>query len=156
VLILQPAGSEQIFWWRTQSIWTVGEGWPRKRRCRRQLAAVDAAHAALRMRQEELDILLAAPATDWVEAVAKARYLLILFAQSPAAEDPRRATLIAMFSPTSSGCLQNRNTTTKSFHKSLIYPTFANLRCIMRASRFSFSVSQRRSVSGAECHPEEG
>jgi hypothetical protein len=61
---------------------------------RRQLAAVDAAHAA-RMRQEELDILLAAPATDWVEAVAKARYLLILFAQSPAAEDPRRATLIA-------------------------------------------------------------
>jgi hypothetical protein len=122
---------------------------------RRQLAAVDAAHAA-RMRQEELDILLAAPATDWVEAVAKARYLLILFAQSPAAEDPRRATLIAMFSPTSSGCLQNRNTTTKSFHKSLIYPTFANLRCIMRASRFSFSVSQRRSVSGAECHPEEG
>src|ERR1700730_16391780 len=62
---------------------------------RRQLAAVDAAHAALRMRQEELDILLAAPATDWGEAVAKARYLLILFAQSPAAEDPRLATLIA-------------------------------------------------------------
>jgi hypothetical protein len=62
---------------------------------RRQLAAVDAAHAALRMGQEELDILLAAPATGWGEAVAKARYLLILFAQTPAAEDPRRATLIA-------------------------------------------------------------
>ena len=62
---------------------------------RRQLAAVDAAHAALRMGQEELDILLAAPATGWGEAVAKARYLLILFAQRPAAEDPRRATLIA-------------------------------------------------------------
>ena len=62
---------------------------------RRQLAAVDAAHAALPMRQEELDILLAAPATGWGEAVAKARYLLILFAQTPAAEDPRRATLIA-------------------------------------------------------------
>ena len=56
---------------------------------RRQLAAVDAAHAALRMGQEELDILLAAPATGWGEAVAKARYLLILFAQTPAAEDPR-------------------------------------------------------------------
>ncbi len=62
---------------------------------RRQLAAVDAAHAALRMGQEELDILLAAPATGWGGAVAKARYLLILFAQTPAAEDPRRATLIA-------------------------------------------------------------
>ena len=108
-------------------------------RMRRQLAAVDADHAALRARQEELEhLLLAAPATDWVEAVAKARYLLILFAQSPAAEDPRRATLIAMFSPTSSGCLQNRNTTTKSFPKSVIYPTFANLRWIMQASLRGF------------------
>src|SRR6202048_2735880 len=62
---------------------------------RRQLAAVDAAHAALRMGQEELDILLAAPPPGGGEAVAKARYLLILFAQTPAAEDPRRATLIA-------------------------------------------------------------
>jgi hypothetical protein len=56
-------------------------------------AAVDAAHAALRMGQEELDILLAAPATGWGEAGAKARYLLILFGQTPAAEDPRRATV---------------------------------------------------------------
>jgi len=84
---------------------------------RRQLAAVDADHAALRARQEELEhlllaavdanravrarqeelehLLLAAPATDWVEAVAKARYLLILFAQTPTAEDLRRARLIA-------------------------------------------------------------
>ena len=63
-------------------------------RMRRQLSMVYAADAALR--QEELDILLAAaPATGWGEAVAKARYLLILFAQTPAAEDPRRATLIA-------------------------------------------------------------
>jgi hypothetical protein len=53
-----------------------------------------AADAALR--QKELDILLAAaPATGWGEAVAKVRYLLILFAQTPAAEDPRLATLIA-------------------------------------------------------------
>ena len=65
-------------------------------RMRRQLAAVDADHASLRARQEELEhLLLTAPATSWVEAVAKARYLLILFAQTPAAEDPRRATLIA-------------------------------------------------------------
>jgi hypothetical protein len=65
-------------------------------RVRRQLAAVNADHAAQRERQEELEhLLLAARATDWVEVVAKARYLLILFAQTPAAEDPRRATLIA-------------------------------------------------------------
>jgi hypothetical protein len=52
--------------------------------------------AALRARQEELEhLFLAAPATGGGEAVAKARYLLILFAQTPAAEDPRRATLIA-------------------------------------------------------------
>ena len=31
----------------------------------------------------------------WGEVVAKARYLLILFAQTPAAEDPRRVRLIA-------------------------------------------------------------
>jgi hypothetical protein len=49
-----------------------------------------------RARQKELeDLLLAAPATGWVEAVAKARYLLVLFAQSPAGEDLRRARLIA-------------------------------------------------------------
>jgi len=64
-------------------------------RMRRQLAAVNAAHAALLMRPGELDLLLAAPATGWGEAVAKARYLLILFAQTPAAEDTRLATLIA-------------------------------------------------------------
>jgi len=65
-------------------------------RVRRQLAAVDAGDAAPRARQEELEhLLLAAPATGWVEVVAKARYLLILFAQSPAAEDPRQARLIA-------------------------------------------------------------
>ncbi|MGH6850459.1 MAG: hypothetical protein ACREDD_08465 [Methylocella sp.] len=65
-------------------------------RLRRQLAAGEAGHAAQRARQEELDhLLLAAPATGWVEAVAKARYLLILLAQTPAAEDLRRARLIA-------------------------------------------------------------
>ena len=63
---------------------------------RRELAAVDAGHAAQQARPEELEqLILAAPATNWVEAVAKARYLLIWFAHSPAAEDPRRATLIA-------------------------------------------------------------
>ncbi|MGH6811425.1 MAG: hypothetical protein ACREDM_03485 [Methylocella sp.] len=65
-------------------------------RVRRQLAAIDAGHAAQQACQEELEhLLLAAPATGWIEAVAKARYLLVLFAQTPAGEDPRRATLIA-------------------------------------------------------------
>ncbi len=63
---------------------------------RRQFAADDTGHTAQRARHEELDhLLIAAPATGWVEAVAKARYLLILLAQSPAAEDLRRARLIA-------------------------------------------------------------
>jgi hypothetical protein len=58
--------------------------------------AVEADHAALRARQTELEhFLLAAPATGWGDAVAKARYLLTLFAQTPAAEDPRRVRLIA-------------------------------------------------------------
>jgi hypothetical protein len=85
------------FWQRTLSIWTVDEGWPRRRRP--DAASVRhrrADHAAVRTRQEELEhFLLAAPATDWGEAVAKARYLLRLFARTPAAEDPRRVRLIA-------------------------------------------------------------
>ena len=63
---------------------------------RRLLAEAGTGHTAPRACKEELDQLLrAAPATGWLEVVAKARYLLILFAQTPAAEDPRRATLIA-------------------------------------------------------------
>ena len=115
---LQPAGSEQILVEDTIDLdGRRGMAAQKATGMRRQLAAVDADHAALRTRQEELEhlllaavdanravracqeelehLLLAAPATDWVEAVAKARYLLILFAQTPAAEDPRRATLIA-------------------------------------------------------------
>ena len=93
---LQPAGSEQILVEDTIDLdGRRGMAAQKATGMRRQFAAVDAAHAALRMGQEELDILLAAPATGWGEAVAKARYLLILFAQTPAAEDPRRATLIA-------------------------------------------------------------
>ena len=54
---------------------------------RRKLAADEVSLAAARARQKELDqFLLAAPAAGWVEAVAKARYLLILLAQTPAAE----------------------------------------------------------------------
>lgn len=63
---------------------------------RRMVSEVEANAAALRQRQEELEIqLLAGPATNWREASEKARYLLTLFAATPAAEDPRRRKLIA-------------------------------------------------------------
>jgi hypothetical protein len=52
--------------------------------------------AALRLRQEELEkLLLAAPAETWLEAAAKAQYLIQLFADMPEAQDPRRKKLIA-------------------------------------------------------------
>ena len=63
---------------------------------RRLLSEVEANERALRQRQDELEIqLVAAPATGWVEAAEKARYLISLFAATPAAQDPRRQKLIA-------------------------------------------------------------
>jgi hypothetical protein len=63
---------------------------------RRLRAEVEADQAALRARQDALEaMLLAIPAATWAEAVEKARYLLGLFAQTPAADDPRRRQLIA-------------------------------------------------------------
>jgi hypothetical protein len=63
---------------------------------RRLVADVEADAAALRTRQEALEEqLVAAPAASWIEAAGKARYLLGLFASTPAAQDPRRQTLIA-------------------------------------------------------------
>jgi hypothetical protein len=63
---------------------------------RRLLAQVEADETALRVRQDELEAhLLAAPALDWRDAAEKVRYLLKLFAATPAGQDPRRQTLIA-------------------------------------------------------------
>jgi hypothetical protein len=63
---------------------------------RRLLTDVQADQAALKTRQEELEVqLLAAPSTTWIEAGEKARYLITLLALTPAARDPRRKTLIA-------------------------------------------------------------
>jgi hypothetical protein len=63
---------------------------------RRLLADVEANEGELRLRQDELEAhLLAAPAANWQEAAAKARYLLNLFAATLAAQDPRRKQLIA-------------------------------------------------------------
>lgn len=62
---------------------------------RRLRSEVEADQEALRARQAALeDMLVAAPAADWPEAVEKARYLLGLFAQSADAADPRRRKLI--------------------------------------------------------------
>jgi hypothetical protein len=63
---------------------------------RRLVADVEANEKALRKRQDDLEIqLVAAPAKSWQEAAEKARYLLKLFAATPAAQDPRRQQLIA-------------------------------------------------------------
>ncbi len=40
-------------------------------------------------------MLLAAPAATWLEAAAKARYLIELFAATPDVQDPRRRKIIA-------------------------------------------------------------
>jgi hypothetical protein len=62
---------------------------------RRMRAEVEADQAQLRHRRSELEKLLtAAPAANWAEAVEKTRYLLSLFAETPAAADPRRQKLL--------------------------------------------------------------
>jgi DNA-binding IclR family transcriptional regulator len=63
---------------------------------RRRLHEVQADQAALWRRQDEFErYALAAPSATWPEAVAKARYLIQLFAATPEAQDPRRQKLIA-------------------------------------------------------------
>jgi hypothetical protein len=63
---------------------------------RRHLTEVEAQQMALRQRQAELEkFLLAVPSATWAEAVEKARYLIMLFADTPAGQDPRRQKIIA-------------------------------------------------------------
>jgi hypothetical protein len=63
---------------------------------RRLVAEVEANEKELRSRQEALELqLVALPAATWHDAAEKARYLLNVFATTPAAQDPRRQTLIA-------------------------------------------------------------
>jgi hypothetical protein len=62
---------------------------------RRLQSAVQADQAALRTRQAQLeDLLAAAPAENWADAVDKVRYLLGLLRDSDAGIDPRRRGLI--------------------------------------------------------------
>jgi len=63
---------------------------------RRRLAAVAADQLRLRLREAELErFILAAPSETWPDVAERARYLINLFAATPAARDPRRRKLIA-------------------------------------------------------------
>jgi hypothetical protein len=63
---------------------------------RRLVAEVAADQQALRLRQEGLEVqFAAAPSLTWHDAAEKARYLLTLFAETQAAQQPRRQALIA-------------------------------------------------------------
>lgn len=62
---------------------------------RRQLQAVLVDENILHARRAELEAhLAAAPATTWPEAAEKARYLLMLFANTPGGLDPMRRKLM--------------------------------------------------------------
>jgi len=62
---------------------------------RRRTSEVAQDQLALKQRREELEkFLFAEPAAGWDAAVAKARYLLTLFAETPTADDPRYRALI--------------------------------------------------------------
>ena len=62
---------------------------------RHALQQFEADRQALRRRQEELEAqLLAEPAESWVEAAAKAQYLIRLYATTADAQDARRKKLI--------------------------------------------------------------
>jgi hypothetical protein len=63
---------------------------------RRALADVEANAKMLRERQSAVEAeLLAVPATSWVEAVAKARYVLNLYAASLPVADSHHRDLVA-------------------------------------------------------------
>jgi hypothetical protein len=63
---------------------------------RRLLSEVDANAKLLRDRQFELEShLLAVPAVSWVEAAAKARYVMNLYAASLSVDDSQKRELVA-------------------------------------------------------------
>jgi hypothetical protein len=63
---------------------------------RRVLADVESNAKALRDRQHEIEVqLLATPATSWLEAAAKARYVLNLYADALGTHDSQHRKLVA-------------------------------------------------------------
>jgi len=64
---------------------------------RQRVEQVHAHQAAVERRQEEIErSLMAGPAETWPDAVARARYLLQLFAATAEGMEPRRRELIAL------------------------------------------------------------
>jgi hypothetical protein len=64
---------------------------------RRRHSRIKDDQEALRLRQAELERLLAAPAATWREAAMKARYLIKLFADTVEGRDLTRKKLISDF-----------------------------------------------------------
>jgi hypothetical protein len=62
---------------------------------RRGFCDVKMHETALRHRRETQESLMIAPASTWQEAGEKVRYLIGLFAATPAGRNPRRLKLIA-------------------------------------------------------------
>jgi len=63
---------------------------------RQRVQGFEGHQAALRRRLRELEkLLVAGPAETWPAAVAKARYLIELYAETPSAQDPQHKELIA-------------------------------------------------------------
>lgn len=63
---------------------------------RQHLVALRSEQRAPRQRQEKLELkLLAGPTDTWAKAAAKAEFLILLFAATPEAQDPRRQRLVA-------------------------------------------------------------
>jgi hypothetical protein len=78
----------------TRSISTSIAAWPRKRRP--ILADVETNARLLRDHQGVVEVqLLAVPALSWIEAAAKARYVLNLYAAQLAPADTRHRNLVA-------------------------------------------------------------
>lgn len=62
---------------------------------RRLLSGVQEDAKALKARQEELEAnLKSVPSESWQDVAEKARYLILLFAETTEARDPRRRKLI--------------------------------------------------------------
>lgn len=63
---------------------------------RQRLHAFEADRAALKRQRQDLeDLLSAPPAETWLEAAAKAKFLIELLAKASEAQEPRRKELIA-------------------------------------------------------------
>jgi hypothetical protein len=67
----------------------------RETEIRRRLSDVAAGHAEYRRRRSDLETFLAeTPASTWLDAAEKARYLIGILAQTPSGRDPRRQKII--------------------------------------------------------------